>query len=146
MQTLISKWVVILLVTFALIGFFDSAYLTAEHYAGNIPPCFIATGCESVTTSVYSTVYGVPVALAGTIYYLLLFILSIGLLTGTDNKNLKWISIISGLGFLSSAYFVYLQLFVINAICSYCMVSAITTTLIFLTSTYQSRKVSQTSL
>lgn len=141
----ISKWTAILITALALIGFFDAAYLTAEHYAGNIPPCFIATGCESVTTSVYSTVYGVPVALAGAIYYLILFILGVGLLTNTTTKNLKWISMISGLGFLATAYFVYLQLFVINAICSYCMISAITTTLVFLTSAYQFRKISRLS-
>ena len=138
MQNLLPKWIFIVLTVLSLIGFFDSAYLTAEHYTGNIPPCFIATGCETVTTSAYSVVAGIPVALAGSIYYFVLFFLTIGLLSGAKN-NLKWISILSGFGFLASVYFVSLQLFVIKAICTYCMISAITTTTIFLLSLYGNR-------
>jgi uncharacterized membrane protein len=47
---------------------------------------------------------------------------------------LKLIYIFSGVGFVASLYLVYLQLFVIEAICVYCMFSALMTTLIFILS------------
>jgi uncharacterized membrane protein len=127
----ITAWVLTLL---ALIGFFDATYLTAEHYLGGTPPCFITTGCEEVTTSEYSTFQGVPIALVGMIYYLALFILGLALAQGPRMKYLNIILAISGAGFLSSLYLVYLQLFVLDAVCSYCMVSAVTSTAIFISS------------
>jgi uncharacterized membrane protein len=140
MPASLSKVIVIILATFSLIGFFDSAYLTAEHYAGGVPPCIIGSGCGIVTTSSYSTVFGIPVAAAGVAYYLALFLFSVGLFSGSIG-NLKKIFILSALGFLATLYFVSLQLFVIKAICTYCMISAVTTTIIFLTSFYTRREL-----
>lgn len=127
-----KKFLSIAIVVLALVGFFDATYLTAEHYMGGVPPCFIATGCEQVTTSSYSVILGVPVALLGALYYLVLFVLGVNGLGEYKKMNQNLLFLISSLGFLSSIYFVALQLFVINAICAYCMISALTTTLILL--------------
>ena len=134
MVSVVPKWIVFGLLLASIIGFFDATYLAAEHYLGGVPPCFIATGCEEVTTSKYSVVFGIPVALLGAVYYLVLFLLSIKLLESDSLKILKFISYVSGLGFFATIYFVYLQLFVINAICTYCMLSAASTTIIFVLS------------
>jgi uncharacterized membrane protein len=137
-----TKWIAWVVVALALVGFFDATYLAAENYFGGTPPCFIATGCEEVTTSEYSKLFGVPVAIFGSIYYFLIFILGIFFAEGRKRKHLSSIWILSGLGFLASVYFVYLQLFVIDAICTYCMISAITSTLIFGSTSFLKRSVS----
>lgn len=137
---IIPRWVPILLVVLALIGFFDSAYLSAEHYLGGVPPCFIGSGREQVTTSRYSVMFGIPVALFGVFYYLLLFILGVSNIGDFKERNQNFILLISSFGFIFSLYFVSLQLFVIKAICPYCMISAITTTLILIISLWINSK------
>jgi uncharacterized membrane protein len=113
----------------ALIGFADASYLTLEHYRDAIPPCTIG-GCETVLTSAYSTVLGIPVSLAGAVYYLLTLI---GLFAYMDSKKqaiLKWTLILPILGFLASVWFFYLQAFVIHHFCEYCLGSATTSTIL----------------
>lgn len=121
-------WVVVVL---SFLGFLDASYLAIEHYLGGIPPCSILAGCETVLTSSYAEVFGVPVALFGALYYFAIFMSTL-LIVSLDLEFL-WIliAIISSAGLLASAYFVYLQIFVIGAICLYCLFSAIMTFLIF---------------
>ena len=87
--------------------------------------------------SVYSEVGGVPVALLGLIAYAALLVLT--LLRGHIPENLEdYIPLaifgISLVGVLYSAYLTYLELFVIYAICRWCVSSAIFITAIFLLS------------
>ena len=115
----------------SLLGFLDAAYLTIEHYRGVVPPCAIVTGCETVTTSQFSLILGVPVALLGAMYYLLLTVLSI---LYFDTKNERWIkraAILTPLGLLASTWFIYLQAFIIKAWCLYCLGSATTSLALF---------------
>lgn len=56
----------------ALIGLADALYLTSQHYAGIIPPCYVTTGCETVLTSAWNKIAGIPVSLLGAIYYALI--------------------------------------------------------------------------
>lgn len=121
----------ILFLVFSSIGFLDATYLTVEHYKGVIPPCTI-DGCEIVLTSAQSTIAGIPVALLGSMYYLLIVLLSVYVLDNKKDTILKKIPYITIFGFLGSIYFVYLQLFVIKNICQYCMISAGTSTLLFI--------------
>ena len=129
---LLPKWLMWGLIIVSFIGFLDASYLTAAHYAGFDLTCTILKGCEEVTTSEYSVIFGVPVALLGVFYYLTVFLLS---LIYFDTKNrfiLKIIPPLTVAGLLASAGFVYLQLFVIKAICEYCMLSAATSTTLFI--------------
>ena len=43
-----------------LIGLADALYLTSQHYAGIIPPCYVTTGCETVLTSAWNKIVGIP--------------------------------------------------------------------------------------
>lgn len=128
----IPNWFVIAFLTVSFLGFLDATYLTIEHYLGAIPSCFITTGCEAVLTSKYSELWGIPVALLGSIYYLLLFLLAILYLDTKREKVIRFAAFLSPVGFLASLYFVYLQLFVIKEICSYCAASALTSTILFI--------------
>lgn len=125
----------ILLALFLLasfIGFLDATYLTVEHYNKGILPCYIFEGCDQVTASRYSTVGNIPIALFGAIYYLVIFISTI-LFFDTKYKPILYILILLPIfGFLFSLWFMYLQIFVIKAICFYCVISATTSTALFI--------------
>lgn len=123
----------------ALVGFADASYLTFEHYSNAIPPCTIG-GCETVLTSAYSVVAGVPVALFGSVFY---FIVLICLFLYYDSKKdifLKIPMLLSCFAFLGSVYFVSIMAFVLKAFCLYCFISALTSTSIFLCSLYLAYK------
>lgn len=135
------RTLVIILVLVSLIGLVDASYLTTEHYQGGAVVCNIGEvtfgDCTSVLTSEYATVFGIPNALVGAIYYLIVFILSALLVTPMPNKKIVvTIAILTGLGLTVSLWFVYLMLFVLDAICVYCMVSAAATTVLFITSLF----------
>ncbi|MBI3589356.1 MAG: vitamin K epoxide reductase family protein [Candidatus Liptonbacteria bacterium] len=123
-----------LAITFLIIsflGFLDATYLAVEHYRGVTPPCTIVAGCEKVTTSRYATIFGVPVALLGSIYYLTIFLLSVLVLERKKERFLFWVGYLSGIGFLAALWFLFLQVLVIRAICLYCVFSALTSTTLF---------------
>jgi len=116
----------------ALIGFADASYLAIEHFMGNIPPCSIVRGCEEVLTSPYSVIFGIPISLIGAIYYLLVLV---SLFAYFDTRRFIFLNIVRGLGVAgvsASAYFVYLQIFIIGSYCLYCMASAFISLLIFI--------------
>lgn len=128
----VPKGLIIAFLLVSFLGFLDAGYLTVEHFRGVPPPCTILEGCEKVTTSEYSVIWGVPVALGGAIYYLAVFLL---IILYFDRKNEIFLNLASYAtiaGLLASAWFTYLQLFVIKAICLYCLFSALTSTTLFI--------------
>lgn len=112
----------------SLVGTGIAAYLTAEYYAGSAPICGPTGGCAAVTSSSYATVAGVPVAVLGLAMYLAL--LGMGLLHLVRGTTLPTapllVATVSGLGVAFSAYLTALQLFIIHAICPWCVGSALT--------------------
>lgn len=128
----LSNWLPIAFLIVSAFGFVDATYLTTQHYLGLPVACSILKGCEQVTTSPYSLIFGIPVALLGSVFYLTVLILSVIYLDSKKIKFLNLITKITPVGFLASLYFVYLQIFVIKAICLYCLGSAVTSTLLFI--------------
>ena len=129
-----SRWYPFTILGVSIVGFFDAAYLTIQHYTQFTLPCTITHGCDLVTKSEYSQIMGVPVALLGALYYLAIFLAVYIIIETKKTEYLRFIAIATTFGFLFSTWFVYLQLFVINAICQYCMLSAITSTTMFVAS------------
>ena len=117
-----SKILLKLLLGLSLVGFVDAAYLTISHFQNQVPPCTIS-GCETVLTSEYAVIAGVPLALIGTLFYVTVFFLVL-----LDRRS--WLVILLSIGFMISMGLLALQIFVIHAICQYCLVSIITTTLL----------------
>jgi uncharacterized membrane protein len=119
-----------LLAVLAAAGLAISAYLTWAHLSGTVPVCVGGSGgCETVQTSRYSEIMGVPVAALGLFAYATM--LACAVLRGEG-------AAVSGLfvalvGVLFSAYLTYLELFVIRAICQWCManVAAVIAYLVF---------------
>jgi uncharacterized membrane protein len=120
----IPKWIPIVFIMLASVGFADSTYLAIQHFQNEIPPCTVG-GCESVLTSQYAQVFGIPMSLLGAIYYLVMLVL---LFLFVDTKKeilLRLHGILSVVGFLASVGLMYIMIFIIKAFCPYCAVSAI---------------------
>jgi len=120
------------LLAFAPLGFLDASYLTIEHFLNRVPPCSLVHGCELVTTSSYSLIFGIPTALLGALYYLAIILALVYYLDTKQTNILRVAAAATAIGFLFSLYLVYLQLFVLNAICLYCMISALSSTILFI--------------
>lgn len=127
-----ARHIVVALLIIAIIGFADATHLTIAHYTGAELQCGEKGGCNIVTTSKYSMILGVPVALLGALYYVSIIMLCVAYLDSKKQQILYILSWYSIAGLLASLWFVYLQLFVIHAICRYCMGSAATSTLLFI--------------
>ncbi len=116
----------------AFVGFSDAAYLTFGHLSGAHLSCPVTGGCDQVLSSAYATIGSIPVALLGVLYYLSVFVLALYYLDTRREEALKSIGAISYVGLIASAAFVALQLFVIGALCFYCLLSAAISLTIFL--------------
>ena len=134
------KLIIGLFLGLAIGGFVDATYLAAEHYMAAVPPCFVTTGCDTVTTSQYSTIFGVSVALFGSLYYLLLIVLSVHIISSNKYSLFKYIAHLTWAGFLMSIYFTALQVFVIHAYCIYCLTSATISTALCIFAHYMWRE------
>ncbi|MEY2533007.1 MAG: hypothetical protein QOF29_917 [bacterium] len=104
-----------------VLGLAVSGYLTYVHYAGVAPICEIAHGCERVQTSEWSELAGVPVALLGLAGYAA--ILAALLVPG--EAALLAGAAMAVLGAAFSAYLTYREVFTIEAICIWCVASAV---------------------
>ncbi len=121
----------------ALIGVFVALYLTL-YKVGTIGHLACGFGsCERVNTSKWATFVGAPVAMWGLVFYVATFIVAVAG-TSPAYANRREVSYLlaamSGIGVAFSAWLTYLELFVIDAICRYCVMSAVIVTLIFIVS------------
>jgi uncharacterized membrane protein len=109
------------------LGVCVAGYLTYVHYAGLEPFCAGGGhGCERVQSSSYAKLGGVPVAVLGLGGYLAI---AAALLAPGERARLAAAALaVVGAGF--SAYLTYLELFVIDAICQWCVASAVLLTLL----------------
>jgi len=126
-----SKKFAIWFVVISTLGFFDALYLTISHYSGSGLNCFVLKGCDVVATSQYALMLGVPVALLGAIYYFFVLLTSIFSLDIQSEKVLLFLSRITVIGFLFSLWFLFAQIFLIHALCTYCLISFVTSTALF---------------
>jgi uncharacterized membrane protein len=108
-------------VVLAILGLGIAGYLTYVHYADIEPVCNIAHGCHKVQSSQYAHLAGVPVALLGLIGYV--GILAALLVRGESGRMAAALLALVGFGF--GAYLTYRELFTIDAICQWCVASAI---------------------
>ncbi len=111
----------------ALIGLGVAAYLTYVHYAELEPICAGGGGgCEKVQNSSYAELAGIPVAVLGLIGYAL--ILASLWVPGESGRLAGTLLALVGFGF--SAYLTWAELFEIDAICQWCVASAVLMTIL----------------
>lgn len=117
----------------SIVGVLDALYLSWEKLFNTDVFCGGSSSCETVNSSVYSELYGIPIAYLGFLLYfaiiLILFLekrkfipyeISVFLLFG-----------ITFIGSLFSIYLTFIEFAVIKAICPYCFLSALIMLLLF---------------
>lgn len=124
-----------LLAIVALVGAFIAAYL-AFYKLGIIGTlaCSNLGNCEQVQLSRWATFLGFPVAVWGVGYYLLVLALALAGLGERFSESSALslaLVVVTGWGVLFSAWLTYLELFVIHAICRWCVGSAAMTVALF---------------
>ena len=119
-------------------GVIVSAILASFHYSPVTTAafCTCAGGCETVNTSPYSTIAGIPIALIGLGAYLVIGALAFASTRDWPISEPAPLAVfgLSLIGVLYSLYLTYLELFVIRAICPWCVASAVLITAIWLVS------------
>ena len=120
------------MVLLTLAGLGVSGYLMWGYTApGASLACGSSHGCDTVKNSVYANMMGLPLPLIGLISYLALLLLLIAqnqaavIARGWSPYIALAIFGVSLAGVLYSAYLTYLELFVIYAICRWCVASAV---------------------
>ena len=133
----------------SLAGIFVALYLLL-YKLGLIGELSCSVGsCETVNTSKWATFLGLPVAGWGVAWYVGMFVLA---LVSTGEKFADSLSVsmlllfVAATGLIFSLYLTYLELFVIDAICQWCVVSAIIVTTIFFVCLMDYRTVSKKSM
>jgi uncharacterized membrane protein len=110
----------IILAVLDVIGLVIALYLSAVELSGGVPVCGPIHGCEEVARSEYSRIGGIPVAVFGVGLSLVLLTLAVAWWK-TDLYVLLLAHYgLSLAGVLFEVYFIYLQVFVIGAICIWC--------------------------
>jgi len=104
----------------AVAGLAIALYLTVERAAGRAPACPIGGGCETVQSSRYAEIAGVPVAWLGLVAYAALLVAA--LLPGLPGRALGLFVATVGVGF--SAWLTYAEVSLIHALCAWCLASA----------------------
>ena len=118
-------------IVLALVGLGVAAYLTYIHYEGIKPVCGLGGNCEKVQSSEWSKLAGVPVAVLGLVGYAAI----LATLFIDREEALIAGAIFSLAGFGFSAYLTYRELFSIDAICPWCVSSAVIMTLLAIATT-----------
>jgi uncharacterized membrane protein len=101
----------------ALAGVAVAGYLTWSHYAGGSVVCPVGGGCETVQESEYAKLAGIPVAVLGLTAYVVI----LGLVAWDTPVARLAAAALSLTGLLFSLYLLVVQLFVIDAICVWCL-------------------------
>lgn len=123
-----------LMALIALIGVFVSLYLTL-YKLGYIGTLACGTGgCETVQLSRWGEFLGVPVAGWGVVYYVVVLALATAGVQerfAGSRRLTTALLVVCGWGLLFTLWLTYLELFVIHAICRWCVGSATMTVLLF---------------
>ncbi len=115
----------------ATFGIGVATYIAIADSGGGAPVCVAGGhGCQTVAESSYSHLLGVNVAVFGITGYVLL--LGCALLRGDGARMAGFAISLVGFGF--SLYLTYIELFTIEAVCQWCVASAVLMTLLFATS------------
>lgn len=122
-----DRWLRIGQIVVALAGVALAAYLTYVHYQPQALICTTGGGCETVQQSKYAVLAGIPVAVLGLAAWTAALVLAIW-----DSELARTLLLAIALVALAFAvYLVVLQLFVIDAICTWCMINDLAITPVF---------------
>lgn len=129
-----DKWLYRSMIVLVVIGLAVSVYMTIYKYTGDDGMCLGSGDCSTVNASRFSEVNGIPVAVLGVAgYAAILIVLFYENKVDFFKKNGALLVFgMSLTGFLFTLYLVYLEIWVIKAICPFCVTSQVAMTLIFI--------------
>ena len=114
-------------VVLVVIGLVDAIYLSWIKLANATASCGRIGDCEAVNNSRFADVGGVPIALIGSAGFLLILVLLLLDRPGGEPKEAVRFALfgVTLAGTIYSAYLTYIELFVLHAICPFCVLSAL---------------------
>jgi len=113
---------------FAALGVGVAAYIAIAEAGGDAPACLAGGGgCETVAKSSYSHVAGINIAVFGIVAYVLLLATAF---LANDLARFGGFAVALG-GFGYSVFLTYIEVFKIEAICQWCVASAVLMTTLF---------------
>ena len=115
----------------AFLGFLDATYLTILHYKNAFPPCTLS-GCESVLTSSYSMILGLPISLFGSLFYLTVMGFSLAIILHKRKIFAHGLFLSAFSGLFVSAILFFIQFFILKSFCQYCLFSEVISVLLFI--------------
>jgi uncharacterized membrane protein len=129
-----KRSVLTLVIVLSFIGLADSIYLMKHEVDGTPLLCSITglSGCNIVANSAYSYLFGIPLAELGIIFYCAMLVLACFEYFFSHIHARRLLHLTAFAGILSSAYFMYAQVFLIKALCIYCVGSAVITLVLFI--------------
>jgi uncharacterized membrane protein len=110
----------------SLVGLADSLYLTIQHVTGQSVRCTVIAGCSEVLSSSYATIGPIPLAALGAVAYFTAFSLATLSIFGYTSAR-KLLAALVAVMCLTSLWLLYLQAFVIEHFCQFCLLSAAVT-------------------
>lgn len=124
-----SEWTLRRLIAFvAALGVGVATYITIADSGGGAPACLAGgSGCQTVADSSYSHLAGINVAVFGIVGYALL--LASAFFANDAVRFGGFVVALGGFGF--SVYLTYIEIFKIEAICQWCIASAVLMTVLF---------------
>jgi uncharacterized membrane protein len=113
-------------------GLAVASYLSIVELGGGVPVCGPIKGCEEVAKSEYAWIGPIPVAVFGVGLSIILLIAALGWWRTGDRRLLAIHYGLSLVGVTFEGYFMFLQVFVIEAVCIWCAMYGISLILRFL--------------
>lgn len=120
------------IVVLAVLGLIDSVYILTHEVSGTPLICEVVTGCNTVANSPYASIFGVPIAAYGVVFYFMLIFIALLEILRPRLFLRRILQSISVFGMIFSLYFLYLQVVVIKALCIYCLWSLVIDAAVFI--------------
>jgi uncharacterized membrane protein len=135
------RWASPVNLVFCVLGFGVAGYLTYEHYTASKTLSCPATGgainCFKVTTSSYSMIHGIPVAVLGLVFFAVMTLLQNPIAWRLAYRPVIWgrlLWCLAGVG--TAIWLIYAELFKIQAICLWCTSVHVLSLLVFVTTAF----------
>jgi len=134
------RWPALVGTVCSALGLGVAGYLTFEHYTSSSSLACADNGtinCLKVTTSSYSEVLGVPVALLGLLFFAVMLVLQLPPVWRRPEPTVRYGRLAwAVVGLCTILYLLYRELFSIDAICLWCTGVHVLTFIVFCTTTY----------
>jgi uncharacterized membrane protein len=129
-----ARWKVVTALVLSLLGLGIASYLTYVHFQPQALVCSDSgvINCQKVTTSAQSHFLGIPVAILGLGYYLVMVAFNLPAAWRATDRRVHMARLaLSGLGMAFALYLVAAELVIIGSICIWCTGVHVVTFLLF---------------